>query len=89
MPLLTKKRISFLLFKDIINLMSKKSHLTLEGVQSIRNNRASMNNGVTKFFINKFPNTVPVVIPTVNSLSTSDINIDWFVGFTDVEGCFL
>jgi hypothetical protein len=27
-------------------------------------------------------------LPKVNSLNVSDINIDWFVGFTDAEGCF-
>ena len=73
-PLLTKKRISFLLFKDIVNLMSNKSHLTLDGAQSIINIRASMNKGVTKNFLNNFPNTVPVVLPSVNSLSTNDID---------------
>nr|AER27908.1 LAGLIDADG endonuclease [Phialocephala helvetica] len=87
-PLLTKKRISFLLFKDIVNLMSKKSHLSLEGAQSIINIRASMNNGVTKNFLNNYPNTVPVVLPSVNSLGANDINAHWFAGFTDAEGCF-
>jgi hypothetical protein len=75
-PLLTKKRISFLLFKDIINLMYNKNHLTLEGAQSIINIKASMNNGVTKNLVNNFPNTVPVILPKVNSLNVSDINID-------------
>lgn len=63
--------------------MSKKSHLTLEGAQSIINIRASMDNGITKNFLNNYPNTVPVVLPKVNSLSINDINVDWFAGFTD------
>lgn len=87
-PLLTKKRISFLLFKDIIDLMYNKNHLTLEDAQSIINIKASMNNGVTKKFFNSFPNTIPVVLPKVSSLNVSDINAHWFVGFTDAEGCF-
>lgn len=87
-PLLTRKRISFLLFKDIVRLIGKKSHLTLDGAQSIINMRASMNNGVTENFIKKYPNTVPVDLPKVNPLSVTDINTDWFVGFTDAEGCF-
>lgn len=56
--------------------MSKKSHLTLEGAQSIINIRASMDNGITKNFLNNYPNTVPVVLPKVNSLSINDINVD-------------
>lgn len=75
-PLLTRKRISFLLFKNIVNLIGKKSHLTLDGAQSIINIRATMNNGATDKFINKFPNTIPVDLPKVSPLSTTDINND-------------
>jgi hypothetical protein len=89
-PLLTVKRITFLLFKDIVELMYKKNHLTLEGAQSIINIIASMNKGRTDKFLRNFPNIniVPVVLPKVNLLSISHISTDWFVGFTDAEGCF-
>jgi len=87
-PLLTVKRIAFLLFKDIVHLMYEKTHLTLKGMQSIINIRASMNKGMTGRFLENFPNIVPVTLPKVPPLSISDISIDWFVGFTDAEGCF-
>jgi hypothetical protein len=47
-----------------------------------------MNNGVINFLLIIFLTTEPVVLPTVNSLSISDINLHWFVGFTDAEYCF-
>jgi hypothetical protein len=75
-PLLTVKRINFLLFKDIVDLMHKKNHLNLEGAQSIINIRASMNNGVNGKFMDNFPKTVPVALPRVKSLIVTDININ-------------
>lgn len=90
-PILTVKRITFLLFKDIIEFMYRKRHLTLEGIQFIINIRAYMNQGVIKHsikYLENFPNIMPVLIPLLNTLSVNDINVDWLVGFTDVEGCF-
>lgn len=90
-PLLTVKRITFLLFKDIVELMYRKRHLTLDGVQSIINIRASMNQGVIKHSIKHletFYKITPVSLPPLNPLSVNDINVDWLVGFTDAEGCF-
>lgn len=87
-PLLTIKRINFLLFKEIIDLMYKKSHLTLGGAQSVINIRASMNKGATRNFLENFPYTVPVGLPYINPLSVKDISVDWLIGFTDAEGCF-
>lgn len=34
-PLITQKKADFLLFKDIVNLMNNKEHLTIEGLQKI------------------------------------------------------
>ena len=73
-PLLIIKRINFLLFKDIVNIMYKKEHLKLYGVRSVRsvrsvlNIRASMNKGATGKFCQNFPNVMPVTLPQVNPL---------------------
>jgi hypothetical protein len=78
-PLLTIKRITFLLFKDVVELMYKKIHLTEKGVQSIINIRASMNKGVIKRsikYLEDFPNIIPIALPQVNPLSINDINVD-------------
>ncbi len=87
-PLLTVKRVTFLLFRDIINLMYNKKHLDLKGAQSIINIIVSMNKGRTDKFLSNFPGTVPITLPLINPLNINDINADWFTGFTDAEGCF-
>ncbi len=42
-PLLTQKSADFLLFKQIVDLMNKKAHLSMEGLLKIINIKASMN----------------------------------------------
>ena len=86
-PLLTKKRVDYLLFKATVLLMKEKKYLTLDGLQEIVNIRASMNKGLSedsllapKFKIN------PVIIPKVDW--PKEINPNWIVGFVDGEGCF-
>jgi hypothetical protein len=59
-PLITQKQADFLLFKSIIELMSRKEHLNLEGIHKIVNIRASMNLGLSDELKYSFPNTLPV-----------------------------
>jgi len=49
-PLLTKKRIDFLLFKSAAELINAGEHLNLSGLQKIVNIRASLNKGLTDVF---------------------------------------
>jgi hypothetical protein len=42
-PLLTKKYYDYMFFKEIIKLMLEKEHSSLEGIQKIVNNKASIN----------------------------------------------
>ena len=46
-PLLTKKKADFILFKQIINLINLKEHLTLEGLQKILSIKGSLNLGLS------------------------------------------
>ena len=46
-PLLTKKHYDYMLFKEVIELMLKKEHNTLEGIQKIVNLKASINLGLS------------------------------------------
>ena len=39
-PLITQKRADFILFKQVVNLMYNKEHLTVEGFQKILNLKA-------------------------------------------------
>ena len=46
-PLITQKKSDFILFKQIINLMNNKEHLTLEGLKKIIALKASLNLGLS------------------------------------------
>lgn len=88
-PLLTQKKVDFLLFNTILELMRIKKHLTSEGLIEIINTKASMNKGLTPLFRNNFTSIVPVIKPKVKLVTVHDISPYWFCGFTDGEGCFL
>jgi len=60
-PLITQKRGDFELFKLIIGMMSRKEHLTNEGLQKIVNIRAKINRGLSDELKIAFPNTIPVL----------------------------
>jgi len=59
-PLLTKKYFDYKFFKEIVNLMLEKEHNTLQGIQKIVNNKASMNLGLSNELKEAFPETIPV-----------------------------
>ena len=46
-------------------MMSRKEHLTFEGLQQIVNFKASMNLGLSNELKKAFPNTMPVPRPLV------------------------
>ena len=84
--LLTIKRVNFLLFKEIIELMGEKKHLTEEGLQRIVSIRAIMNK---KTPIASYTRPlIKIDVPIVPDLTKEDITPEWLVGFTDAEGCF-
>jgi len=84
--LLTIKRVNFLLFKEILELMGKKKHLTEEGLQRIVSIRAIMNK---KTLIASYTSPlIKIDVPIVPDLTKKDITPEWLVGFTDAEGCF-
>ena len=59
-PLLTKKYFDYMLFKEIVKLMSEKEHNNLQGIQKIVNNKASMNWGLSYELKEAFPETILV-----------------------------
>lgn len=85
-PLLSQKLADFILFKQIVELMKNKTHLTLDGLQEIINIRASLNLGLSDLQKVNFPNTVPVARPIINT--TNIPNPNWLAGFVGGEGCF-
>jgi hypothetical protein len=72
--LLSQKAADFYLFKQIIELMKNKAHLTTEGLQKIINIKSSMNLGLSKQINSNFINTVPVQRPTIKTTNIPDSN---------------
>jgi len=85
-PLITQKLADYQLFKQVIELINRKEHLTEEGLTQIVSLRASINNGLSEELKSSFPNIIPVVRPKVE-LPTY-INPYWLAGFVSAEGCF-
>lgn len=86
-PLITKKHIDFILFKDVLNLVSSSQHLTEEGLHKIIAIKASINKGLSPTLAAAFPDVVPVSRPTVLDFKIKDPN--WLSGFTTGDGYFM
>jgi len=85
-PLITQKRADYLLFKKAFEIVKRKEHLTLEGVNSLVKIKASINNGLTEKLKNNFANAIPVFRPLVQFSGIPDPH--WVAGFSTGEGCF-
>jgi hypothetical protein len=62
-PLISKKRGDFELFKQILDIMNRKEHLTMEGIRKIIAIKSSMNIGLNDKLKEAFPDTIPVQRP--------------------------
>jgi hypothetical protein len=85
-PLITQKRADFELFKQALELIQNKEHLTIEGLQKLVAIKASINLGLSDKLKAAFPNTKPESRPAFEFTGILDPN--WVVGFVDGEGCF-
>jgi hypothetical protein len=86
-PLLTYKHFDYLFFKEVLNLMKKGKHLTLEGLNRIMSIKASLNTGkISNTLSLAFPELEPALTPEIPNRYMQDLN--WLAGFTDAEGCF-
>lgn len=63
--LITQKRADFELFKQAVEIVNRKEHLTSEGLQKIVNIKASINKGLSAELKSAFPNTKSVPRPEV------------------------
>lgn len=86
-PLLTKKAADFLLFKQVIELINNKAHLTVEGLNQIVNIKASMNLGLSEMLKSEFPEYAPVERPVINC-DNAILDPSWISGFVSGEGNF-
>jgi hypothetical protein len=59
-PLITQKQSDFLLFKEIVKLMDKGEHLTIDGLVKIVNLKASLNKGLSDELKGYFPKAIGI-----------------------------
>ena len=90
-PLATDKRADYLLWKEVVMMMQRGEHLTVEGLQSIVNIRASLNKGLSPALQKAFPKTVPVsrYIFKEKSFIYAKLHPQWVAGFISGEGSFI
>lgn len=82
----TQKLGDYLLFKDIVIMMSNKEHLTLEGLNKIISIKASLNHGLSKELRVAFHNVKPVLRPL--AIDQVIPHPDWMAGFVSGDGSF-
>lgn len=86
-PLFTRKQSDFLLFKEVITLMTEGKHLTLEGLNRIVSIKTTLNGGeISDNLRLAFLNLEPALAPKIDNRKIKDLH--WLAGFTDAEGCF-
>ena len=85
-PLITVKRVSYQLFKQGVEMIKRKEHLTTEGLNKLISIKASINRGLSGELSEAFPDIGPVKLPLVCSAQITDP--EWIAGFTSGEGCF-
>ena len=85
-PLISQKWSDYQLFKQVVDLMKGREHLTQEGLQKIVSIKAVLNNSLPKELKIAFPDTVPVIRPQLSNQMIPDPH--WISGFVDGEGCF-
>jgi hypothetical protein len=73
-PLLTEKQADFVLFKEIVTIMSNKQHLNIEGLNKIMMLKSSLNKGLTPFLSENFPNVNPIERPVVKKYEFNNVN---------------
>jgi len=85
-PLITQKRADYELWKQVVEIVKNKEHLTLKGLQKIVAIRASINLGLSDKLKTAFPEIVPFNRPIISGQKIP--NPYWLSGFTSAEGCF-
>lgn len=86
--LITNKYKDFIIFKQIVSLMSENKHTTLEGLEEILEYRASLNWGLSKNLQESFPSIVPIKRVEIEDKLLDNLSSDWVAGFSAGESNF-
>jgi hypothetical protein len=84
--LITQKAADFMLFEQIVELMSKRAHLNLNGLREIIDIKATMNLGIQEPIESEFNDINPVERVLIQTTNIPDPN--WISGFASGEGNF-
>ena len=84
--LITQKQADYLLFKEAVNLIINKEHLSLTGLLKLVGIKATLNLGLSGKFKESFPTVEPINKPKVEF--TNIKNFNWIRGFVEAEGSF-
>jgi len=85
-PLISKKGGDFLLWSKVVEMVSKKDHLTQPGQLKIISYYASINRGLSPKVSEFFPDIIPFDRP--NQLLPSKLSPHWVSGFVAGDGGF-
>lgn len=86
-PLITQKKADYILFKQALELVFRREHLSLEGLKKIIAIKSSLNLGLPSLLKESFPDVIPVQRPIVDNSKIP--HLYWFLGFTEGEGSFM
>ena len=81
--LVSKKKADYILFREVVILMSKKEHLSNSGIAKIISLKASLNLGLKGWVADLFANIEPTVRPEVKL--PENLNPYWVSGFICAE----
>jgi len=85
-PLISQKAADYLLFKQVVELINNKAHLTTQGLNQIVNIKASMNLGLSDVLKSEFVEYKPVERPII--ITDNIPHPSWISGFVSGEGNF-
>lgn len=85
--MLTQKQADFILFKNILELIRRKEHLTPSGLNKIVSYKVVMNKGLPGSLKESFLDIIPKDRPTI--FNYNKLALGWLAGFTSAEGSFM
>ena len=84
--LISQKSIDFYFWCKVVEIISKKEHLSQSGFLTILSYYASINRGISKKVLMYYPNIKPVIRHSVNL--PLNLNPHWVSGFVSGDGGF-
>jgi len=88
-PLISQKYGDFIIWKNIVELINKGEHLTIDGLIKIVNLKAFLNKGLSYNLKIHFPDIVKTnKLKKPNANIPINIDYNWIAGFFSGEGCF-